>query len=82
MVGGVGVNHPVRGGGVIAMVLKAVARDAWSYTPDSRDQGVDAGVPEAGGEAEPERFEGRRRVALAEVDATGSHPWPGSDTWR
>jgi hypothetical protein len=54
VVGGVGVNHPVSGGGVIAMVLKAVARDAWSYTPASRDQGVDAGVPEAGGEAEPE----------------------------
>jgi hypothetical protein len=37
VVGGTGVDHPVGGGGVIAMVLKLAARKAGSHPPASGD---------------------------------------------
>jgi hypothetical protein len=39
------VDHPVGGGGVIAMVLKAAAREALSQPPADGDQGVEVWVP-------------------------------------
>jgi hypothetical protein len=45
VVGGTRVDHPVGGRGVIAMVLKAAAREALSQPPTSEDQVVEAGVP-------------------------------------
>jgi hypothetical protein len=44
VVGGTRVDHLVGGRGVIAMVLKAAAREALSQPPDSGDQVV-VGVP-------------------------------------
>jgi hypothetical protein len=45
-----GVDHPVGGGGVIAMVLKEAARDTESHPPDNGDQGVGMGVTGGGRE--------------------------------
>lgn len=59
MVGCIGVNHLVGGGGgVIAMVLKAATRDVESHPLAIGDKGVVVGVP--GGGAEPESSEARR----------------------
>ena len=45
VVRGTGVDHPVGGGGVIAMVLNAAAREALSQPPAGGDQGVEVWVP-------------------------------------
>jgi hypothetical protein len=73
------------------MVLKAVAREAWSQPPDGGDQVV-VGSPGAGVGAEPdamqahsrEAWEARRRVAHSGGPAPGDgrHVGPGLATWR
>jgi hypothetical protein len=45
VVGGAGVDHPVSGGGVNAMVPKATAREAWSHFLANGDQVFGVGVP-------------------------------------
>jgi hypothetical protein len=46
-------NTQSEGGGVIAMVLKAAARDALSHPPAGGDQVVKVGVPGGRARAEP-----------------------------
>jgi hypothetical protein len=44
VVGSTRVDHPVRGGWAIAIVLKAAAREVGSHPPASGDHGVEVGV--------------------------------------
>jgi hypothetical protein len=79
-------------GGVIAMVLKAAAREALSHPPAGGDQVVEVGVPGAGAWAEPgARWAHRREASGAcrsEVHSGGPvpgderHSVPGPATWR
>jgi hypothetical protein len=73
VVGSTIVDNPVRGGGAIAMVPKAAAREAWSHSPASGDQGAELTTSVA-----------RRREALQgePMPEDGSHLGPDPTTWR
>jgi hypothetical protein len=86
VIGGTVVDHPVGGGGgVIAMVQKAVASEAESHPPTIGDQGIPG--PRGGswgGVGVVGVAEARRREAQSGGPALedGRHSGPGPATWR